>query len=91
MMLSVGYKNSVDITSIVEILRPNNAPAKKMRRKAIEGEMFINVTNGKKAKSLIIMKSNHVVLSALRPGTIGLRLERIRSKQELLPNQLLNR
>ena len=87
MLLAVGYENYVDNTSIVVILKPHNAPAKKLWRYAIENGMFINATSGKKAKSLIVIKSNHVVLSALHPDTLKSRIERIGLRPKISSSQ----
>lgn len=74
MMLSIGHKNFVEINSIVEIMRSDSDPAKKLRRGAAEDQMLINATNGKKVRSLIVLKSNHMVLSTLSPVTLKSRI-----------------
>lgn len=65
MMISIGRENFMESESIVVILRPDSAPAKKLGWGADEAGMLINVTNGRKARSIIVLDSNHIVLCAL--------------------------
>ena len=73
MMISVGYENFVNSSFMVAILKPGSSPLKKLRHKAEKERMLINATSGRKARSLIVMKSNHIILSALQPETIKQR------------------
>ena len=74
MMISVGYENFVNSSFMVAILKPGSSPLKKLRHKAENERMLINATSGRKARSLIVMKSNHIILSALQPETLKQRL-----------------
>ena len=74
MMISVGYENFVNSSFMVGIFKPDSSPIKKLRHKAENERMLVNATSGRKARSLIVMKSNHIILSALQPETIKQRL-----------------
>jgi regulator of extracellular matrix RemA (YlzA/DUF370 family) len=74
-MLPIGYNNFVSSKHIVAILPPDAAQVKKLRRDASEFGMLINATDGLKAKSVIVLRSNHIVLSALQPETLKARLK----------------
>ena len=84
MMVPVGYENFVNSSAIVAILNPDSSPLKKLRRSAEAEHMLINATSGRKARSLIVMKSNHIILSALQTETLKQRLSLIRSKERLV-------
>ena len=74
MMIPVGYENFVNSSFMVAILKPDSSPLKKLRLKAEDERMLINATSGRKARSLIVMKSNHIILSALQTETLKQRL-----------------
>jgi regulator of extracellular matrix RemA (YlzA/DUF370 family) len=82
-MVPVGYENFVNGSSIVAILKPDSSPLKKLKRNAEAERMLINATSGRKARSLIVMKSNHIILSALQPETLKQRLHIYKPKVRL--------
>lgn len=73
-MISVGHENYVRGREIVSIVKPDSAPAKKLRLSAEAERMLINATGGRKARSIIVTKSNHVILSALQTTTLKERV-----------------
>lgn len=77
-MLSIGHENYVQSKSVVSILKPDSAPMKKLRIRADEQRMLINATNGRKTRSIIVMKSNHIVLSSIQPRVLITRMEDLR-------------
>ena len=84
MMVSVGYENFINSFFIVAILKPDSSPLKKLIRNAENERMLINATSGRKARSLIVMKSNHLILSALQPETLKQRLYLKRPQKRLI-------
>ena len=77
-MLPIGHNNYVQGKSIVSILKPDSAPMKKLRLRADEERMLVNATGGRKTRSIIVMKSNHVVLSSIQPRVLISRMEDLR-------------
>ena len=84
MMISVGYENYVNSSFIVGIFKPDSSPQKKLRHRAENERMMINATSGRKARSLIVMKSNHIILSALQPETVKQRLYLRKPEEKLV-------
>jgi hypothetical protein len=84
MMVPVGYENFVNGSSIVAILKPDSSPLKKLRRNAEAERMLVNATSGRKARSLIVMNSNHIILSALQPETLKQKLDINKPKVRLI-------
>ena len=77
MILSIGHKHFVESSSIVAILNPDSAPARRLRLGAAEAGMLIDATNGRAVRSIIVQDSNHIVLSALGPKTIKSRFNKL--------------
>jgi len=69
-MISIGYKNYISRDRIVSIIAPDSRPIKNMISRARETGKLIDATMGKKTKSVIIMDSDHVILSANTAETI---------------------
>jgi regulator of extracellular matrix RemA (YlzA/DUF370 family) len=75
MLISIGYKSYVASRCIVEISTVTSSAARRLKRKATAKGLLINAAFGRQPKSMIIMKSQHIVLSALQPETLISRLE----------------
>ncbi len=72
-LINVGFGNLVSDERIVSIVLPESAPVKRIAQEAREKGMLIDATYGRKTKSVIVMDSEHVVLSALTPDIISQR------------------
>jgi regulator of extracellular matrix RemA (YlzA/DUF370 family) len=69
-MLNIGYGNVVAGGRVVAIVSPQSAPMKRLRVWA-EGEgMLIDATQGRRTRSILVLDSGHVALSAVNPETI---------------------
>lgn len=69
-LIHIGFGNVVNADKIISIVSPDAAPIKRLVQKAKENGNAIDATQGRKTKSVIIMESSQVVLSALLPETI---------------------
>ena len=76
MLLNIGFGSTLVSDRIVAIVSPNSAPMKRMKDEAREDRRLIDATHGRRTRSIIIMDSNHVVLSAIqaRPFLNALQL-----------------
>ena len=75
--ISIGYGNMVATDRIVTLVTPESAPIKRMIQDAMDAGRVIDVSCGKKTKSVIITDSEHIILSAVKTETIAMRLEGI--------------
>jgi len=75
MMISIGYRNYVLAERIISVVSPETRPTRNLIGGAKERGMLVDATMGKKTKSVIVMNSNHVVLSANSADTIVHRIE----------------
>lgn len=63
-LLNIGYGNFISVERIISISAPDSAPIKRLIQDARDRGTLIDATCGKKTKSVIVMDSDHVVLSA---------------------------
>jgi regulator of extracellular matrix RemA (YlzA/DUF370 family) len=73
-LLNVGYGNLVVASRIVTIVAPGASPMRRLRREASERAKLVDATEGRRTRSILIMDSDHVVLSAINPETLAARL-----------------
>lgn len=74
-LINIGYGNMVSSSKIVAVVSPESAPVKRIVQEAKAKGMVVDATCGRKCKAVIITESDHVVLSALSPESIGNRSE----------------
>ncbi|MBN1500422.1 MAG: DUF370 domain-containing protein [Spirochaetes bacterium] len=73
-LLNIGFGNAVVISRLVAVIMPTSASGKRIREEAKENRMLIDATHGRKTRAILIMDSNHVILSAMQPETIANRM-----------------
>jgi hypothetical protein len=73
-LLNIGYGNLVAAARVVAIVNPQAAPMKRLRDEATSRGKLVDVTQGRRTRSIIVTDSDHVILSAINPETIAARL-----------------
>ncbi len=73
-LVNIGYGNLVSANRIIAVVSPESAPIKRIVQDAKSRNTSIDVTFGRKTRSVIIMDSDHIILSAVQPETIAYRL-----------------
>ena len=73
-LVNIGFGNMVSSDRIVTIVSPESAPVKRIVQEGKENKTVIDASFGRKTRSVIIMDSGHVVLSAIQPETIAGRV-----------------
>ncbi len=74
-LINIGFGNIVSANRIVAIVSPESAPIKRIIQEARDGERLIDATYGRRTRAVIIMDSDHVILSAVQPETVAHRVE----------------
>lgn len=74
MLVNIGYGNIVNMDKVVGIVRADAAPIKRMIQIAKDNNQAVDATCGRKTKSVLVMDSGQMVLSALLPDTIENRV-----------------
>ena len=72
-MVGIGFGNSVQVKAVDAIVNPDSAPIKRMIQDARDLNRLVDATQGRKTRSVLVMASGNVVLSALQPDTIAQR------------------
>lgn len=69
-LINIGFGSMVAAARLLSILEPDSAPIKRVVQEARERGMLIDASYGRKTRSVILMDTDHVILSALPPETI---------------------
>lgn len=75
-LINIGFGNTVAADKIVAIVSPDSAPIKRMVQDAKDDKTAIDATFGRKTRAVIIMDSDHIVLSAVQAETIAGRIDK---------------
>lgn len=74
-LINIGFGNIVSANRVVAIVNPESAPIKRIIQEARDGERLIDATYGRRTRAVIVMDSDHVILSAVQPETIANRVD----------------
>ena len=69
-LINIGYGNIVNADKIVAIVQPDSAPSKRLMQNAKQSGTAIDATKGRRIRSIMIMESSQIVLSALTTDTL---------------------
>lgn len=69
-LINIGYGNMVSASRVIAIVSPDSAPIKRMIQESRDKGTLIDATYGRKTRAVVIMDSDHVVLSAVSPETV---------------------
>jgi len=72
-LVNIGFGNFVNSTRVLTILSPDSAPVKRLKDEARVEKKLVDATYGRRTRAVIIMDSNHVILSSIQPETIANR------------------
>lgn len=81
-LLNIGFGGSVVAEEVIAILSPNSAPMKRLKDDAKDENRLVDATHGRRTRSIIITKTNHIVLSAMQAETISQRFAALKQKQK---------
>ena len=73
-LINIGFGNLVSAQRLISIVGPDSAPVKRLIQESRDRGMLINATYGRKTASVLIMDSDHVILSALSTEKLAPRL-----------------
>ena len=72
-LINIGFGSMVSAARVLTIVAPDSAPIKRVVQEARERGMLIDASYGRKTKAVIVMDTDHVILSAIAPETISAR------------------
>jgi regulator of extracellular matrix RemA (YlzA/DUF370 family) len=81
LLLNIGFGSTVVADRVVAIVAPNSAPMKRLKDEAKKDKRLIDATFGRRTRSIIILDSNHIVLSAIQAETISQRFATLKDAE----------
>lgn len=73
-LVNIGFGNMINASKLVAIVSPDSAPVKRIVQEAKNDGTLIDATQGRRTRAVLIMDSDHVVLSYLQAETVAHRL-----------------
>ena len=74
-LINIGFGNMVSANRLIAIVSPESAPIKRSVQEARDKGSLIDATYGRRTRAVIIMDSDHIILSAVQPETVANRLD----------------
>lgn len=72
-LINIGFGSMVAANRLLAIVAPDSAPIKRVVQEARDRGMLIDASFGRKTKAVILMDTDHVILSAIPTETICAR------------------
>ena len=73
-LVNIGFGNMINADRVIAVVSPESAPIKRIVREAEDRSLLVNATYGRRTRAVVVMDSEHVILSAIQPDTISGRL-----------------
>ncbi len=74
-LLNIGFGNTVMVEKIIAVINTGSSPARKLKEVAKMEGRLVDVTEGRRTRSILVMESNHIILSSVQPDTISQRMQ----------------
>ena len=81
-LLNIGFGSMVAAARVLAIVDPDSAPIKRVVQEARERAMLVDASYGRKTRCVILMDTDHVILSAMTTETLMARWAGDETKQE---------
>ena len=72
-LINIGFGSMIAANRLLAIVAPDSAPIKRVIQEARERSMLIDASYGRKTKAVILMDTDHVILSAVLPENLYAR------------------
>ena len=72
-LINIGFGSMVASARLLAIVAPDSAPIKRVIQEARDRGMLIDASYGRKTKAVLLMDTDHVILSAIPTETISAR------------------
>ena len=74
-LVNIGFGSLVAANRILAVVEPDSAPIKRVIQEAKDRGMLIDASYGRKTKAVLLMDTDHVILSSLAPEALAVRYE----------------
>ena len=72
-LINIGFGSMVAAGRVLAIMDPDSAPIKRVIQEAKERGMLVDASYGRKTKAVLLMDTDHVILSAMTPDVLSER------------------
>ena len=73
-LVSIGFGSVIHADRLIAILHADSAPIRRKIQEAREHGLLVDASYGRKTRSVLIMDSGQIILSAIMPDTITARV-----------------
>ncbi|WP_085524030.1 extracellular matrix/biofilm regulator RemA [Tuberibacillus sp. Marseille-P3662] len=73
-LINIGFGNIASASRIISIVSPESQPIKRLIKIARDENKLVDATYGRRTRAVIVMDSDHVILSSVQPETVSQRL-----------------
>ena len=70
-LVNIGFGSMLSAARVLAMVDPDSAPIKRIVQEARERGMLIDASYGRSTKSVILMDTDHVILSAMTPAQLS--------------------
>lgn len=81
-LVNIGFGSMVSVQRLLTVISPDSAPVKRLIQEARDRGMLIDASYGRKTKSVLVMDTDHVILSYLEPKTIAARISNTEEEED---------
>lgn len=74
-LVNIGFGSMIAGERLLAVVAPDSAPIKRVVQEARERGMLVDASFGRKTKAVLLMDTDHVILSAISPEGIGARMQ----------------
>ena len=74
-LIHVGFENHLALNRVMAVASPGSAPIKRMVQRGKEERRYIDLTNGRRTKAVVVLDNDWVALVAITPDTFAGRVE----------------
>ena len=72
-LINIGFGSMVAAGRVLSVLDPDSAPIKRIIQEARDRGMLIDASYGRATKAVLLMDTDHVILSSLTPDVLAER------------------
>ena len=73
-LINIGFGNLVSAERIIAVISPESAPVKRMIQDVRDRGLLVDASFGRSTKSVLVMDSGNIILSALAPDALAQRM-----------------
>jgi regulator of extracellular matrix RemA (YlzA/DUF370 family) len=70
-LVNIGFGSLINAGRILAVVDPDSAPIKRVVQEARDRGMLIDASYGRKTRAVVLMDTDHVILSALTTQALG--------------------